>query len=141
MEVIDVTTFEQLEVAYHIRYLVFVVEQGCPIQDEYDEYESVASHILIYENEQPIGTARWRVVEGVAKLERICVLVTHRQRGVGKFIVDALEERAKRRGIQQSKLHGQVQAEAFYHRLGYVTVSEPFVEDGIPHVLMVKEMH
>jgi predicted GNAT family N-acyltransferase len=140
MEVIDVTTFEQLEVAYHIRYLVFVAEQGCPIQDEYDQYESVASHILVYDNEQPIGTARWRVVDGVAKLERICVLESHRKRGVGKLIVSALEERAMKRGLKQSKLHGQVQAEAFYHRLGYVTASEPFVEDGIPHVLLLKDL-
>jgi predicted GNAT family N-acyltransferase len=140
MKVIDVTTFEQLEVAYHIRYLVFVAEQGCPIQDEYDQYESVASHILVYDNEQPIGTARWRVVDGVAKLERICVLESHRKRGVGKLIVSALEDRAMKRGLTQSKLHGQVQAEAFYHRLGYVTVSVPFVEDGIPHVLMLKDL-
>lgn len=140
MNVIDVTTFEQLEVAYHIRYLVFVVEQGCPIQDEYDQYESVASHILVYDNENPIGTARWRVVDGVAKLERICVLEAHRKSGVGKLIVSALEERARKRGLKQSKLHGQKQAEGFYHRLSYVTNSEPFIEDGIPHVVMVKEL-
>jgi predicted GNAT family N-acyltransferase len=140
MVVIDVTTFEQLEVAYHIRYLVFVAEQGCPIKDEYDQYESIASHILVYENEQPIGTARWRVVDGVAKLERICVLASHRKRGVGKLIVTALEERAIKRGLTRSKLHGQVQAEAFYNRLGYLTTSESFIEDGIPHVLMEKEL-
>ena len=117
-----------------------MAEQGCPIQDEYDEFESVASHILVYVNEQPIGTARWRVVDGMAKLERICVLASHRKSGVGRLIVTALEERVKQRGIKQCKLHGQVQAEGFYHRMCYLTTSEKFIEDNIPHVLMEKEL-
>jgi predicted GNAT family N-acyltransferase len=138
MQVIDVTSFEQLEVAYHIRYLVFVQEQNCPVADEFDAYDTVASHILVYKDDQPIATARWRNVDGIAKFERICVLQSQRKNGVGKVLVEALEERARKRGLQKAMLHGQTQAEGFYHKLGYITGSGPFMEDGIPHVRMEK---
>jgi len=37
-------------------------------------------------------------------------------------------------------LHGQTQAEGFYEKLGYQASSDVFMEEGIPHVLMVKEL-
>lgn len=38
------------------------------------------------------------------------------------------------------ELHGQTQAEGFYKKLGYQTSSSIFMEDGIPHILMIKEL-
>ena len=43
-----------------------------------------------------------------------------------------------RAGMTKAKLHGQTQAEGFYHKQGYKTSSEVFMEDGIPHVLLLK---
>ena len=51
-----------------------------------------------------------------------------------------LEEIAKEKGTAKVKLHGQTQAEGFYKKLGYETSSSIFMEDGIPHILMIKQL-
>lgn len=134
---------EDLKKAFHIRKEVFVEEQGVPLEDEFDEFDILngrSEHILVYYNEQPIGTGRVRWVDGFGKLERICILEPYRKFGLGKVIIKTLEEIAEEKGASKVKLHGQTQAEGFYKKLGYQTSSSVFMEDGIPHILMIKEL-
>ncbi|PGZ93021.1 MULTISPECIES: GNAT family N-acetyltransferase [unclassified Bacillus (in: firmicutes)] len=134
---------EELKVAFAIRKDIFVKEQGVPLEDEFDQYDKIngdCQHILVHYNEQPVGTGRIRFVDGVGKLERICILESFRKYGLGKNIIKALEEIAEEQGASQVKLHGQTHAEGFYKKLGYRTSSEVFIEDGIPHILMLKEI-
>ncbi|MFL0474383.1 GNAT family N-acetyltransferase [Priestia sp. 179-F W1.4 NHS] len=140
MKIEHVTTKEQLEEVFRIRKTVFVEEQGVPLKDEFDEHEETAKHMLIYYNNEPAASGRFRIVDDYAKIERICVLKEFRKYGLGKEVVTSLEEAAKKEGLTQSKLHGQVQAEPFYHKLGYKTASDVFMEDGIPHVIMKKSL-
>ncbi|XZF77956.1 GNAT family N-acetyltransferase [Bacillus sp. AL-1R] len=138
-----ITNEEQLKIAFAIRKDIFVKEQGVPLEDEFDQYDKLSSdceHILVHYNEQPAGTGRIRFVDGVGKLERICVLESFRKYGLGKSIIKALEEIAEEHGASQVKLHGQTHAEGFYKKLGYRTSSDVFIEDGIPHILMLKEI-
>jgi len=137
------TIDENLRVAFAIRKEVFVKEQGVPLEDEFDQFDTLnglCEHILVHYNEQPVGTGRIRFIDGVGKLERICILEPYRKFGLGKIIIKALEEIAEERGASQVKLHGQTQAEGFYKKLGYRTSSNIFMEDGIPHLLMLKEL-
>jgi predicted GNAT family N-acyltransferase len=140
MEAKRVVGKEELEAAFRIRRTVFVEEQGVPLEDEFDEHEEQAVHILVHAEGQPVGTGRVRMVEGVAKLERICILPAYRKHGLGKVIIRALEEVAREQGATSAKLHAQTHAEGFYKKLGYTTASAVFMEDGIPHVLMVKTL-
>ncbi|MFE4707722.1 GNAT family N-acetyltransferase [Peribacillus simplex] len=139
-----ITTESDLKVAFQIRKEVFVEEQGFPLESEFDEYDTLnafSEHILVYYNEEPVGTGRLRVVDGLGKLERICILEPYRKFGLGKIIIKTLEEIAKKKEISQVKLHGQTQAEGFYKKLGYQTSSEVFMEDGGPHLLMIKRIN
>lgn len=138
MEARKVISKQEREAVYKIRIAVFVDEQGVPLEDELDQYEEEAEHIIVMDEDQPVGAARWRIVDGIAKFERICVLPSHRKLGLGKLIVEALEESAKEKGLSKAKLHGQTHAEVFYHKLGYGTASDIFMEDGIPHIVMTK---
>ena len=138
-----IVTDSDLETAFHIRKEVFVKEQGVPLADEFDEFDKLygqCDHVLVYYDEQAVGTGRVRVVDGLGKLERICILKSYRKYGLGKKIIQTLEEIAKEKGIAKVKLHGQTHAEEFYKKLGYMTSSDVFTEDGIPHILMVKEL-
>lgn len=138
-----ITTEDDLKIAFHIRKEVFVEEQGFLLETEFDEYDTLnalSEHILVYYNEKPVGTGRLRVVDGLGKLERICILEPYRKFGLGKIILKTLEEIAKEQGITRVKLHGQTQAEGFYKKLGYRTSSDVFMEDGGPHLLMIKEL-
>jgi predicted GNAT family N-acyltransferase len=142
MRVDKVTNEAGLQEAFRIRREVFVEEQGVPLADEFDHYESQAEHILVFHEaeEAPVGTARLRVVDGWAKLERICLLAPYRSNGLGSVIISTLEAMAAEQGLPDAKLHGQKQAEGFYQKLGYETKSPVFMEDGIPHVIMVKKL-
>ncbi|MFJ7639961.1 GNAT family N-acetyltransferase [Peribacillus sp. NPDC097225] len=143
MKVKKIIEENDLKQAFHIRSKVFVEEQGVPLEDEFDEFDTLDSqceHILAYHNELPVGTGRIRTVDGFGKLERICILKPYRKLGYGKIIIKALEEIAEKNEGSKVKLHGQKQAEGFYENLGYLTSSDLFMEDGIPHVLMVKEL-
>ena len=138
-----ITLEDDLKVAFHIREEVFVKEQNVPLEEEFDEFDTLnklSEHILVYYNEQPVGTGRVRWVDCFGKLERICILEPYRKFGLGKVIIGTLEEIAEEKGLSRVKLHGQTHAEGFYKKLGYQTSSEIFMEDGIPHVLMTKEL-
>lgn len=140
MEIKRIATKEQLEDAFQVRKTVFVKEQGVAEEVELDEYEEICDHVIVYDENMPVGTGRMRVVDEMAKLERICVLASHRMHSLGKTIMNELEEIAIEKGLKQAKLNGQVQAIPFYEKLGYETASTVFLEENIPHVKMVKDL-
>ncbi|WP_342561338.1 GNAT family N-acetyltransferase [Paenibacillus sp. FSL R7-0345] len=143
MNVQAITLPEDLEAAFSIRKKVFVEEQGVPLADEFDAFDALDSqcrHILAYYDGQPVGTGRIRAFDGKGKLERICILAPYRKFGIGKLIISSLEELAAERGFTAVKLHGQTQAKGFYEKLGYQPASAEFMEDGIPHIVMSKEL-
>ncbi|MFC4323784.1 GNAT family N-acetyltransferase [Litchfieldia salsa] len=132
-----------LDLAFSIRKEVFVEEQGVPLElefDEFDQLNSHSTHILVYFQDLAVGTGRIRYVEGQGKLERICILPHYRQYGLGKLIIQTLEDISIKDDAYKVKLHGQEQAAGFYERLGYHKASDIFIEDGIPHILMKKEL-
>lgn len=142
MNVQLVTTKEQLEDAYSVRRTVFVHEQHVPIEIEIDQFDDEATHVVLYDdNKEPIGAARVRVLDGIGKLERICVLSTARKKGAGKLIVNKLEEIATSQGVSKIKLNAQTHATPFYERLDYKKVSDVFLDAGMPHVTMMKEVN
>ncbi|CAM3413565.1 GNAT family N-acetyltransferase [Paenibacillus lupini] len=135
-----ITNEKDMQAAFDIRKKVFVDEQGVPAENEYDEFDATAKHVLVLYNGEPVATGRLREVDGAAKLQRICVLESHRKYGLGRAIVEALESAAREAGLKEAKLNGQTHAEAFYAKLGYHTVSDIFMEEGIPHVTMKKKL-
>lgn len=137
-----ITTAKALDDAFDIRREVFINEQGVPEAVEFDDFDrldSDAQHVLITYNGLPAATGRVRDIGTTAKLERICVKKSYRGYGLGKQVIDQLEELIKNENIDRFLLHGQTQAIGFYEKLGYKVFSDVFIEDGIPHVEMVKK--
>lgn len=134
-------TKQEREDAYYVRRTVFVEEQHVPIEAEIDQFEDEAVHFVLYnEDKESVGAGRYRVIDGIAKAERVCVLPTGRGKGSGVLIMNALEAHAKERGLAQMKLSAQVHAIPFYEKLGYHTCSEEYLDQNIPHRLMIKTL-
>jgi len=134
-------TPEERNDAYYVRRTVFVDEQHVPAEAEIDQFEEDAVHFVLYnEQEQPIGAGRYRIVDGIAKAERICVLANGRGKGSGALIMKAIEQDAAERHVSQIKLSSQVHAIPFYERLGYHTISEEYMDQNIPHKTMIKDL-
>lgn len=143
MKCVKVETSEQLNKAFSIRLEVFVEEQGVPRElemDEYDDSPKVCHHFIVLKDDLPIATGRWKEYEPeVAKMQRIAVLQRYRGLGVGRFLLEGMEEDAFNQGYKASLLDAQCTAEVFYSKLGYQTEStEPFLDANIPHVRMRK---
>lgn len=141
--IVDADSQALLDACFAIRTAIFVEEQGVSAAAEFDEYDALgteARHILLYVDGVPAASSRLRIVENVAKLERICVMLDYRKHGLGRVLISKLEEMALADGLEKAKLHAQVQASGFYERLGYAPASDVFMEDGIPHLLMTKQL-
>lgn len=60
--------------------------------------------------------------------------------GVGRRLVETLEERLRQEGYREVTLHARDVAFGFYERLGYDFYGEPYSEVGIPHRNMRKAL-
>ena len=141
MDIKIVTNEEELQQAYQVRKIVFVDEQKVPVEEEIDHLEEESTHFLVMiENDEPIGAGRFRIVDNYGKVERICVLPQARSTGVGRSLMEAIEQHALSQGLEITKLNAQVQAIPFYKSLGYGIISEEFLDAGIPHRTMKKQL-
>ena len=136
-----VATEADWDAARHIRTVVFIEEQACPPEEEWDGADATSRHLLGWADDTPVATARWRTVphDGhlVAKLERFAVLAPYRGRGYGRRMVEAAMADARDAGFPDQMLHAQAHLEAFYASLGFRSTGRRFMEAGIPHVEMV----
>jgi hypothetical protein len=124
--------------ARRIRELVFVHEQGVPLELEMDEQDAWCDHALAEAGDgQAIGTARL-LPDG--HIGRMAVLKTWRGQGVGALLLQALVEQARSRGHATLCLNAQVHAAGFYRRYGFETAGPEFIEAGIPHVAMRRDL-
>lgn len=127
--------------AFAVRRAVFIEEQGVSEAEEMDGRDETARHVVAYDADRPVGTARLRIPDpGVGKAERVAVRQSHRDRGVGTALMDELEAWATECGVETMTLHAQTRVERFYEKLGYETTSGVFQEAGIDHVEMRKTM-
>lgn len=141
MDVRRVSTDEELQAALAVRRDVFVEEQGVPEHRELDGKDDEATHFVASDGGDPVGAARLREYEeGVGKVERVAVVESRRGEGLGRDLMDAVEEAAAERGYDELVLHAQVPVVAFYERLGYEITSEEFEDAGIPHREMRKRL-
>jgi ElaA protein len=125
-----------LDACVAIRRTVFIEGQDVPEPEEFDGLDPACTHFVALDDGRAVGTARLRIVDGHAKLERLAVLEPWQGRGIGSLITRALEQEARRRGHDEVLLGAQVQAIAFYEALGYAAEGPVYDDAGIPHRLM-----
>ncbi len=143
---IEVKTFEELTTnqLYEILQLrseVFVVEQDCVYQDV-DGKDSRALHILGREDGKLIAYARC-FKQGdyfdEAAIGRIVVRENYRKLGYGHEITKASIKAIKTKyKADKIKISAQTYLVIFYESHGFKTTGDRYLEDGIPHIAMIK---
>jgi predicted GNAT family N-acyltransferase len=120
--------------AQSLRVEVFVVEQGVPIELEWDEADEVSTHAVAYDEAgQVIATGRL-LPDG--HIGRMAVRKSARGKGIGSEVLAALLDEAKRLGYSELVLHAQTHAVDFYVKHGFQIEGDEFLESGIPHCRM-----
>lgn len=120
-----------------IREQVFIIEQSVPIDLEWDEFDAPSRHVLAWVNGAAAGTGRL-LPDG--HIGRMAVLRQWRGLGVGSALLGALVEIARTLGMRRVLLNAQVQALPFYRRHGFEIEGEEFLDAGIAHRRMVREL-
>ena len=109
-----------------VRKAVFMEEQG--FQQEFDDVDDRAYHVLIQDGERPVATGRLFTEDGETYLiGRVAVLSAYRGQHLGEHVVTALEQQAK-----------ACRAAGFYEKLGYTKTEEYHMDEFCPHVTMRK---
>lgn len=137
---IAVVPADALPRCHAIRHAVFVEGMGIPDELEIDGLDDECLQLLLQRDGTDLATARLRVYEGAAKVERVAVLAHARGLGLGRALMDAVEVEARQRGFAEVVLHAQEAVVPFYRKLGYTTEGKRFTEAGIPHRAMRKQL-
>lgn len=126
-----------LAAAFALRHEVFVVGQNVPVELELDELDEECDHAVAVVAGAVVGTGRL-LPDGT--IGRMAVAEAHRGSGVGAAVLARLEDAARERGHSRVELHAQVHAAGFYDKAGYQRVGETYLEAGIEHVTMTKQL-
>ena len=122
------------------RRAVFVFEQGVPFAEEIDGRDDEAVHLVALLGDRVVGTVRLFDEGSRWRLTRMAVGRPHRSRGVGRVLVDHSHRLARRAGAREMVLSAQLTARDFYARQGYQQTSAQYLDAGIPHVLMRRQL-
>ncbi|HEX3919269.1 MAG TPA: GNAT family N-acetyltransferase [Caulobacteraceae bacterium] len=116
-------TLDDLMQAMSIRSVVYMGEQLCPYDEEFDGNDLAgATHLIARIGRQPVGVIRLRWFCDFAKLERLTVLPTCRGGAVPRALLDAAFELAAKKGYRRIMGHTQVRLAPVLKRLGKVQV-------------------
>jgi ElaA protein len=125
-----------------LRAEVFIVEQNCPYQDV-DRRDPDAHHLLGYSDTGELAAYARLFRAGVcydqASIGRVIVAQPFRSLGLGKQLMrQAIAYSDALFGPQPNKIGAQLYLEKFYNGFGFERISEPYDEDGIPHIHMLR---
>jgi predicted GNAT family N-acyltransferase len=131
-----------------LRTRVFVGEQGVPPEIERDERDAGAVHVVSRAGTgelagRVVATGRLLLPEdgsGTAGIGRMAADASVRGQGHGAAVLAELHRQAARRGATAVELHAQVTARRFYERAGYTAVGEEYLEAGIAHITMRRQL-
>lgn len=122
-----------------LRHQVFCVEKDVPEEiqlDRHDRLGGICDHYLLVRDGVPVGAFRCRREGRNIQLQRFCVLKAYRGRGYGRMMLEHARDRYAKLGFEKIAMEAKYAAKPFYERCGCVTVSDLFMEVGIPHVKM-----
>jgi len=131
----------QLYALFAARESVFVVEQRCVYQ-ELDGRDFEASHLIAWAGTEV--AACLRVLAPGAKLSqptigRVMTAKGFRGRGLGRELMERALKHVDEVYPQSVRISAQAHLEKFYRSFSFEPVSEPYIEDGIPHIEMVRK--
>ncbi|MDG5491057.1 GNAT family N-acetyltransferase [Psychroserpens sp. SPM9] len=144
---IKVKTFQELTTqelydVLQLRSEVFVVEQDCVYQD-IDGKDQKALHIIGYKNNKVVAYTRIFKPGDYfefASIGRVVVVANERKYSYGYDIMNASVKAIKEHHkVSVIKVSAQTYLKRFYNNLKFFEVGEEYLEDGIPHIAMIRE--
>ena len=135
-------TLNELYAIFQLRAEVFVVEQDCVYQD-LDFKDQKALHVFGLKNDKIIAYTRIFKPGDYfkeASIGRVVVKDTERKFGYGHDLMKAsITAIITEFNTQEITISAQVYLKIFYETHGFTKVGEEYLEDGIPHIEMIRK--
>ena len=138
-------TLDEILQVMAIRSQVYMGEQSCPYDEEFDGNDFAgATHLIARLGREPVGTVRMRWFCDFAKLERLTVAPAHRGGAVPRALLDAAFDLAARKGYRRVMGHTQRRLAPVLMRYGGVRLREDrpgFVFSDHEYVETIRELN
>ena len=122
------------EEAINIRTKVFVEEQG--FKEEFDTIDKIAEHLILFVDDNPIGTCRYYKKDDSYYFGRLAILKEYRNKNYGGLLLKEAINNLKKENAHKVILNSQLSAKDFYIKHGFLQEGEVFYEEGCPHIKM-----
>lgn len=136
--IVDADWLRDRSVIRAVRHAVFVAEQGIPEALEWDGRDADCRHVLALARDAEVVATGRLLADG--RIGRMAVLSGWRGCGVGRALLERLQQLAAADGLSCVYVHAQLEVVAFYRHAGFQVSGEPFVTAGIAHVEMKKPL-
>ena len=132
----------ELQQYYELRWRILRQLWGQPEGSEKDELEDVSIHIIAKDNGNVVGIGRLQFNSGTeAQIRYMAVEKAYERQGIGKKIVEALEQQAELNHRNFILLDAREPAVGFYENLGYIKKQKTYLLfDNIQHYSMTKNL-
>ncbi|MCD8349660.1 MAG: GNAT family N-acetyltransferase [Planctomycetaceae bacterium] len=124
---------DAFSLAKAVRQAVFVEEQNCPPEEEWDDLDQVATHLLARRGDEPLATLRYYDDDSWLHIGRVAVLPSFRGHGLAWALLSRCLEDGKAAGFKRACLNAQIDKLGLYQRAGFTAVGGEFMEVGIVH--------
>lgn len=137
----DLTIHELYDIL-HLRGKIFIVEQNAPYID-LDYKDQKALHLFAYKNDQLVAYCRLFKRGDYfdeASVGRVIVAEEYRRYGYGHQLMEkAIEMEMSLLNESKITISAQLYLQNFYESHGFERISDVYLEDGLPHVKMIKK--
>ncbi|WP_438346005.1 GNAT family N-acetyltransferase [Methylorubrum populi] len=113
-----VRTHDDLAKVMAIRSAVYIGEQACPFEEEFDGNDFSSTHLIGYAGDEPAASLRVRCFATFAKVERLAVRQEYRRSRLAPLIVKAAHELCRMKGYARVYGHAQKGLVNFWRRAG-----------------------
>jgi predicted GNAT family N-acyltransferase len=114
-----VRSMDEMARVIAIRSAVYMGEQHCPFEEEFDGNDFSATHLICHKGREPVGCMRIRYFADFAKFERLAVRGESRNVGLAGQMVDAAIELCRKKGYRVLYAHSQKRLVNFWEQRGF----------------------
>jgi predicted GNAT family N-acyltransferase len=127
-----------------LRYEVLRQPLGLDFKRTDLDKESDQIHIGAFAGNKLVGVLLLKTMkdlsDDILKMRQVAVSPDFQSKGIGKKMVQFSEKWANQNGYKIIDLHARKNVVPFYEKLGYHVEGDEFLEVGIPHLRMIKQL-
>jgi N-acetylglutamate synthase-like GNAT family acetyltransferase len=135
------TTKEQFKAYYALRYKVLSEPGGHPKGTEKDDYEPISDHFMaVNEVGEIVGAVKlYEKSPQVGHLSHLVVAPEYQQKGIGRMLVETVEQRAREKGYKILGAMSRVTSTAYFEKFGFHIAELPSLHLGTVHLVWMEK--